>query len=310
MGFSHLIASGKMRVKKSRKKLKLFAAVLIFSLAATALALPHIRWKKERLVLAAAFVVGLRYNTGITGGWCDEAAKSLQSVLSNFGIESEQLNMSLQYGGAHSALAVQIDNKSVYVDPYFGFAAIGSDGHLVGIADLWANLSSGKGVPASLRRITLIADDEYYQKWHSNQLYYSTTGSDISLAFELPKLRGRPKFNIGIADGSSTDIRIEGEFLGYTPYWHYLGSRYDATWTRSATATEDVIFEATTIENVRPDNIDSDPPPSYIEGKHVGWRLAAGQTLMFHWGRVTGSQDVDYWTITAITQKITNVSYD
>ncbi|MEH2508709.1 hypothetical protein V1291_000063 [Nitrobacteraceae bacterium AZCC 1564] len=280
-------------------------AILIVSLVATALALPHIRWKKERLVLAAAFLVGTKYQ--ITDGWCDEAAKDLKSVLSYFDIESEQMNMSLQYGGAHSALSVNLDGKSVYVDPYFGFAAIGSDGHLVGIDELLANLSDGKGVPASMRRILFFADDRYYQGWHSNKLYYSAEGSNMSLAFDIPKLKGRPKLNIGIANKSASDVNFEGALLGYTPYWHYLGSRYDATWTRSATATEDVIFEATTIEDVKPDNIDTDPAPSYIEGKRVGWRLAAGQTLTFNWGRVTGSQDVDYWTIKPDLQKTTIV---
>jgi hypothetical protein len=293
-------------MKKSRK-LKLFAAVLIVSLAASALALPHIRWKKERLVLAAAFIVGLKYNAGITGGFCDQAAKSLKSLLAHFDIESEQLNMSLQYGGAHSVLAVKIDGKSVYVDAYYGYAAIGSDGHLVGIDDLWANLSGGKGVPASMRRITLIADDTFYQKWHSNDITYALQNSHIALDFEIPKLKGRSKFNIGIPNGSSRDVMFEGEVFGYTPYWGYLGIRYDPTWTRSATATEDVIFEATTIENVKPENIDSDPPPSYIEGKRIGWRLAAGQKLIFHPGRVTDAQDVDYWTIMPNLQKATTV---
>jgi hypothetical protein len=286
--------------------LVLLAVVLIASLGASALALPHIRWKKERLVVAAAFLVGMKYK--ITGGWCDGAAKDLQSILARFGIESKQVNMSLQYGGAHSAVVVNLDGKSAYVDPFFGFAAIGADGHLVGIDELLANLSDGKGVPASLRRILFFADDRYYQWWHSNQLYYSFQGSNMSLAFEIPKLKGRRKLNIGIANGSSGDVQTEGAVLGYTPYWNYLGSRYDATWTRSATATEDVIFEATAIENVKPENIDSDPPPSYIEGKRVGWRLAAGQTLMFNWGRVTGSQDVDYWTITPSLQKTTSTS--
>lgn len=253
------------------------------------LAVTYISRSIERLVLTAAFIVGLKYNAGITGGWCDEAAKSLQSVLAYFDIESEQLNMSLQYGGAHSALSVRLDGKSVYVDPCYGYAAIGSDGHLVGIADLWANLSGGKSLPASMRQITLVADSEYYQRWHSNRLSYSPTGTHMSLDFEIPKLKGRPKFNIGIADGSARDVMIEGETFGYTACWGYLGVRYDATWTRSATATENVIFEATTIENVRADYIDSDPRPFYIKGKHIGWRLAAGQTLIFYPDKVIGA---------------------
>ncbi|MEH2512253.1 hypothetical protein V1291_003607 [Nitrobacteraceae bacterium AZCC 1564] len=288
--------------------LALLSTLVIVSMAASSLALPHIRWKKERLVLAAAFVVGTKYQ--FVDGWCDDAAKDLQSILEHFGIESEQMNMSLQYGGAHSALVMKLDGRSAYVDPYFGFAAIGSDGHLVGIEELFANLSEGKGVRASMRRILFFADDRYYQAWHSNTLYYSTAGSNIALAFDIPKLKGRSKLRIGIPNGSSDDVKTEGALFGYTPYWTYLGSRYDATWTRSATAEEDVIFEATTIEDVRPDNIDTDPPPAYIKGKRVGWRLTAGQTLMFNWGRVTGSQDVDYWTIRPSLRITSNASHE
>lgn len=295
------------QMKKSRI-LVLLTSVLVVLVGAVTLTFPYIPYKKERLVLAAAFVVGLKYNTGKTGGWCDDAAKDLQSVLNYFGIESEQINMTLQYGGAHSALAVKLDGKSVFVDPYFGYAAVGSDGHLVEIGDLWANLTDGKGVSAAMRQIGLIASDAYYQRWYANRLYYAVTGSDISLAFEIPKLGGRSNLTIGIADGSPEDVRRDGAVLGYTPYWTYLGVRYDSSWTRSATATEDVIFEATAVEDIRPANIKSEPPPSYIIGKRIGWHLAAGDTLILYSNQeIAGdSQDVDYWTIMPHAQKITN----
>ncbi len=78
-----------------------------------------------------------------------------------------------RYGGSHSALTVKIDGKEAYVDPDYGFAAIGDDGHLVSIADLWANLQV-ESLSKSLRQIALIPDITYYEKWHQTIFTFQT----------------------------------------------------------------------------------------------------------------------------------------
>ncbi len=75
---------------------------------------------------------------------------------------------------------------------------------------------------------------------------------------------------IGIPNNSSRDVSMEGDTFGYTTYWTYLGYKYDPTWTRSATASENVTFEATAVGDIDPDIIKSDPPPAYINGSRVG----------------------------------------
>ncbi len=157
----------------------------------------------------------------MTDRYCDSAVRFLQSILAYFDIESEQVNMSLKYGGAHSALIVKIDGKDAYVDPYYGYAAINDDGHLVSIDQLWANLSGGKDLSRALRQIAPFPDITFYERWHSNHLYYSLQGSPMTFVMRIPPLLDHKDRRIGIENRSARDVYVEGEIYGFTPYWTY-----------------------------------------------------------------------------------------
>ncbi len=65
---------------------------------------------------------------------------------------------------------------------------------------LWANLSGGKRRGSiAARKLTPFADDNYYQKWHANHLYYSDQDSPvapmIAFAFAIPKLIKAPELS-------------------------------------------------------------------------------------------------------------------
>lgn len=284
--------------------LRLIAIVLAVALTGIALSVVYISRSKERLVLGAAALVSFRYNTGLadsvaglTARPYNSAARSLQLILGLFNVKSQRVNMALRYGGAHSALIVNVDGKDAYVDPYYGYAAINDEGHLVSIDELWANLSGGKDLSRALRAIALFPDDTFYERWHSNNLTYSMQGSPMTFVMRIPPLKDHQDRLIGIANGSTRDVYVEGEIYGFTPYWTYLGNRYDAAWARRAKATEDVTLEATAITDIDPKIIKSDPPPSYIHGRQVGWNLSAGQTLTLYQDGIDGDQDIDFWTV-------------
>ncbi len=171
--------------------------------------------------------------------------------------------MSLQYGGAHSVLAVKLDGRESTLTPYYGYVAIDDDGGLVGI----------RKALRPIYRAAKIFPNHSDASPSSLTSTFTRNGTAIGSTIQGRTLRCRFVMKIALGEKKLRRIRDprwiysrrlrRGEAYGYTPYWTYLGNRYDATWTRVAKASENITPEATTVCGVNAAIIKSSPP-AYI----------------------------------------------
>ena len=85
-----------------------------------------------------------------------------------------------------------------------------------------------------------------------------------------------------------------------TPYWHYLGHKYDRGWTRILKFAQDTRVEIGLTEPVDAGLITTDARPR-IDGDTLTLVVAAGESLAFvdglakrDWTRLKSYQDIDY----------------
>ena len=296
------------------------ASVLALTMpAAAALSLSH----EEKVVVGAARLVAWRFNAGeepfalpVPGllrsvlpqeavelwngtGACDSAARSLMLLLDLVGIESKQVNIAVSRGAGHSATTVQLDGRDVYVDPFYGVAAVAAEGSLSSIEDLVAAMRGG--VPAAQALMPLRSWGRHdgrenlgwYQQWSADRVFHAVNGADAGILVDLPLLGDADESRVGELDGTSSDLAEAGPLNGMTTFFHYLGNRYDRAWTRTVQASETIVFEITTVETADRGNINAVPPPTYVVDNRIRWVLGPGESVTLLQTGVTGRQEVD-----------------
>jgi hypothetical protein len=221
---------------------------------------------------------------------CDSAARALQFVLSQMGYESTQLNLALGRNGGHSALLVtRKDGSKAYVDPYLGLAA-GDKERLQGIDVLAASLRSGKSPRSVLLPLKKNADYRGYANWSRQPVFYAGEREDIDIRVALPSLKGRA-ITLGRRNKSATDVMSAALRHSLTPFFHFLGSRYDPAWNRTLLARENVKISVILTDRPKPEALRTNLAYR-IKGNSVSWSVPAGSSLTFAAGAPT-YQDVD-----------------
>jgi hypothetical protein len=76
-------------------------------------------------------------------------------------------------------------------------------------------------------------------------------------------------------------VKDEGAALGMTPYWHYMGHRYNRQWVRELSAPVDMHVEMTLLEPAGEGVLIAEPRPQ-LEGKILRWDLKAGEKITFY----------------------------
>lgn len=109
---------------------------------------------------------------------------------------------------------------------------------------------------------------------------------------------------LGSVDGSSTDVHADGVKNKITPYWTYMGHRYDKSWVRSLKLDQPVRIDITLVKKPSQKIITSNKKPQ-IKGNTLTWNLKAGEVLIFKdgnssflWSELKSYIEVDQIKIT------------
>lgn len=218
--------------------------------------------------------------THVNKGMCDNAARRLAFILSREGYNSAQWNM-IKHSGGHSALLVTLkDEREVLVDPFYGVVALGSDGKLISPVQAQKLIQDGASTDKIFFKLNNDSNTEFYKNFNTTMM--SAEGDNLIIEATLPKLNNSP-IVWGQIDNNFKDVMSATNKKKITPYWHYMGHKYNREWMRVLKAQEPVNVTFTLFENVHQNVITSNIMPE-IDGKSLTWRLKAGDQLEFHDG--------------------------
>jgi hypothetical protein len=226
-------------------------------------------------------------------GDCDSAARALIYLLSRHGIEAQQLNF-VSPNSAHSATIAHIGDRTLLLDSFFGvvpryFGKI--------LSPLEAKHHAGEG---SIEWISLseTADKSFYRNF--DHVRFARQGEPLLIESTI-RLVAADDLTLGEADGSSADVGSSSSKLGLTPYWTYLGSRYDRAWVRVLNFPEDTIVRIKPVGSPEESLITTDVKPTIGSDGVLTYTMKAGQTLRFidgragyDWLNLRSYQDIDY----------------
>jgi hypothetical protein len=226
-------------------------------------------------------------------GDCDSAARALIYLLSRHGIEAQQLNF-VSPSSAHSATIAHIGDRTLLLDSFFGvvpryFGKI--------LSPLEAKRHAGEG---SIEWLSLSesADKSFYQDF--DNVRFARQGEPLVIESTI-RLVATNGLTLGEADGNSADVGSSSSKLGLTPYWTYLGSRYDRAWVRVLNFPEDTIVRIKPVGPPEESLITTDVRPTIGSDGALTYTMKAGQTLRFidghagyNWLRLRSYQDIDY----------------
>lgn len=218
--------------------------------------------------------------TLVREGMCDNAVRMLKFVLAQKGYKATQWNM-VADRGAHSALLADLpDGRKGFADPFYGFAAV-KDGKLISAQEAQDLARAGEKPKDVLWALGPESRPKFYTALA--ELRMAAEGAPLLISAILPRSQGGEPVVIGNLDGSDLDVKDEAALLGMTPYWHYMGHKYNREWVREMTAPEDTRLEMTLLAPATDDVMIADPAPR-VEGKTLRWDLKAGEKIRFRDG--------------------------
>tara|TARA_B100001989_G_scaffold227851_1_gene184241 strand:- start:823 stop:1854 length:1032 start_codon:yes stop_codon:yes gene_type:complete len=233
--------------------------------------------------------------TNVEAGLCDNAARMLKFVLEQKNYESVQWNM-VTNTTAHSALLVTLpDGRKVFVDPFYGLAAYKNE-KLTSPQNLQENLKNRIELEDTILKFNEKSDTEFYENFSSVRM--AAQGDFLQLTSTLPSADSNPVF-LGTIDGNSEDVKHQAGQHHMTPFWEYMGHKYNREWVRVLKAPQDARLEIILIEDVEDGIITSTPAPT-VSGKTLSWNLKAGDEITFrdelakiNWSRLNSYIGVD-----------------
>lgn len=242
--------------------------------------------------------------TIVQAGDCDNASRMLAFVLRQKGIESVQWNM-VTPSTAHSARLVEMSGGGIaFVDPFFGAVATDSNGLPIDFETAQLKYSAGYTLGDLFTSLSPRSDLNFYK--NMNEMFASRQGQALVISTELPSVEEREVFYLGAIDGSEVDVVDASGRLGMTPYWHYIGHRYDRSWVRELQAQQDIDLQIILTE--KPDSrvLTAIPMPE-IDGKVLSWKLQSGDKVRFEdgragisWSRLNSYQPIDQIVIKSV----------
>lgn len=218
--------------------------------------------------------------TNIQKGLCDNASRMLAFTLDREGFKSVQWNMVTDKAG-HSALLVTMpDGEKILADPFYG--VVTKDEHKKLINPLKAKeiVLSGKPLEHVFVPLTKKSNLSFYKGIANMSM--ASEGEDMILEAILPKIENTPLF-LGEINGEDRDVQIDAAKYNMTPYWNYLGHKYNREWVRVLKAEQPVRLVITLVEEAEKGVITSDKEPE-VSGKTLTWHLKNRESLTFRDG--------------------------
>jgi hypothetical protein len=226
-------------------------------------------------------------------GDCDSAARALIYLLSRHSIEAQQLNF-VSPSAAHSATIAHIGDRTLLLDSFFGVVPR-FFGKILSPLEAKHHAREGSIEWTSLSKS---ADKSFYQNF--DHVRFARQGEPLVIESTV-RLVATDDLTLGEADGNSADVGSSSSKFGLTPYWTYLGSRYDRAWVRVLNFPEDTIVRIKPVGPPEESLITTDVRPTIGSDGVLTYTMKAGQTLRFidgragfDWFRLRSYQDVDY----------------
>jgi hypothetical protein len=185
-------------------------------------------------------------------GKCDAVAAMLAFLLRSENLASRQHDLIDLSLSGHSALTVDLGQRRIYLDPYFG-AAFRADGRLLSFEEVQERMRAG----APVERVALKEKAAFGFYENLPDMLHATAGAPLDIAVALPAVA-----EIGRIDGRSGDVESDGAELGLSTHQHFLGARYSRQWRKiyrvetptrlTFTLTEPVSADALPQSNIAP----------------------------------------------------------
>jgi hypothetical protein len=215
--------------------------------------------------------------TNIERGLCDNASRMLAFILKQQGFDSVQWNM-VSYKGGHSALLVTMsDNRKAFVDPFYGVVAVDRKKNLIDASKAQELIRAGRRTDKVFMALDKKSKQRFYNDFSSVSM--AAEGQDLLIKVDIPALKNKPLL-LGSLDGSEKDVISAGNRTNMTPYWNYMGHKYNREWVRILKASEPMKIVITLTEDVDQRVLTATPTPD-MQGKVLSWNLMAGQKIIF-----------------------------
>ena len=237
-------------------------------------------------------------------GLCDNAARSLLYILNENGLEAAQFNM-VTPSSAHSAVIAETpDGRRLLLDPLMGVVPM-ANGKIQNPEQVRERMRKGGQPGLEWRRLSKTANTGFYEQFARTR--FARQGSKLEVEASVTLTGGQPVL-LGKPDGSSEDVSNAGGQAGLSPYWHYIGSRYDRAWVRHLHFPQATRVTIVLTETPRTNLITTKRKPAIV-GRKLIYELKAGETLRFvdgkagfDWFRLRSYQDVDYIRFDPVSQ--------
>ena len=235
--------------------------------------------------------------TNIEKGLCDNASRMLNFLLSQKGYKSVQWNM-VTDKNAHSALLVTMpDGRKVFVDPFYGLVAFDKEKNkLISPQEMLQNIKNGAALHETILAFSNKTKTDFYDHFLSVRM--AAQGDFLQLKATLPRINSESLF-LGKIDGKANDVKHQARQNNMTPFWEYMGHKYNREWVRILEADQNVRLEITLIDTVEDGIITATPKPK-IDGKTMTWEIKAGEEIVFrdglariNWNRLNSYIGVD-----------------
>lgn len=216
--------------------------------------------------------------TIIQTGLCDNAARMLSFLLKQRGIQSVQWNM-VTHTDAHSALNVTLaDGRNVFIDPFYGYAAFDKNKNaLMSAQEAQNRLKAGAKQEDVFFSLTDQSHPEFYRNFAT--AFMAAQGTALEIMSTLPALTENTLV-LGEINGNSEDVKTAAGQHNMTPFWNYVGHKYNREWVRTLTAPQDVTLTMILTNTPESGLLTSTPLPR-INGNQLSWDLKGGDKIIF-----------------------------
>lgn len=235
-------------------------------------------------------------------GLCDNAARTLGFVLEQAGLTADQLNMVTPTAAHSVVLAETSDGRKLLADPLYAVIPRW-EGRILGPAEAQSLMREGISYDRIWRPLTYSAKTGFYRRFAD--AVFARQGEPLQIRGDVDLTEGEA-LQLGEPDGSSDDVVRAAIKAELTPYWHYVGSRYDRAWMRRLRFHQDTRVTLALTQPPKAKFITSERTPE-VRGKELIFEVHAGETLRFvdgaagyDWLRLRSYQDVDYVRFEAI----------
>lgn len=203
-------------------------------------------------------------------GICDTAARTLAFLLRHNGLDAAQFNIVAPHGG-HVVVEARDADKTFMLDPLLGVIPMVDNGIL---SPLEARDAASKQRP-SYKLLSNSADPSYYREFE--KAVFARQGNGLTITATV-RLDPGTELILGNIDGDDHDVAQAGNTEALSPYWHYMGSRYDRSWRRRIQFEQDTLVTIVLTDDLNPRFLNISPAPE-IDGRTLTVRVGAGQTL-------------------------------